>query len=393
MNGDIRLRVEGLMLERLIERALSEGARFKSVRRTGAHTMEVATDPAGERILTALCERFSIPCAVMERGGHTRLFDRMRRRASALIGVFVCAAIAICCLSRVWMIEIQPVGGAAIDEGALRARLEEIGVHAGVARGSVDPELLALEMRALSPEYSFIGVRLQGVRLLLEASRENAAPETFDIDDPRDLVASCAGVVVSVNVRAGEACVKAGDTVVKGQTLIRGAERIGKEERHRVAALGEVIARTWATGEATAPAMEIQMTPTGRERTSSELRLGSLSWAIQTSGPFESEKIQTEILPIGGMFLPLEIVRTRAAETRAAERAVDEDKLMYALDALSGAQARVKLNGVQAFDEWTAHLTNPNGDMTARAVIEAKVNIAVPREALIIQGGTQIGND
>mgnify|MGYP001708433319 CR=1 FL=1 len=54
MNGDIRLRVEGLMLERLIERALSEGARFKSVRRTGAHTMEVATDPAGERILTAL---------------------------------------------------------------------------------------------------------------------------------------------------------------------------------------------------------------------------------------------------------------------------------------------------------------------------------------------------
>ena len=59
----------------------------------------------------------------------------------------------------------------------------------------------------------------------------------------------------------------------------------------------------------------------------------------------------------------------------------------------SGAQARVKLNGVQAFDEWTAHLTNPNGDMTARAVIEAKVNIAVPREALIIQGGTQIGND
>lgn len=111
MNGDIRLRVEGLMLERLIERALSEGARFKSVRRTGAHTMEVATDPAGERILTALCERFSIPCAVMERGGHTRLFDQMRRRASALIGVFVCAAIAICCLSRVWMIEIQPVGG------------------------------------------------------------------------------------------------------------------------------------------------------------------------------------------------------------------------------------------------------------------------------------------
>lgn len=393
MNGDIRLRVEGLMLERLLERALSEGARFKTVRKIGAHVIEVSTDSCGERILMALCERFSIPCAVVQRSGKTQMRAQLRRRMSALIGVLVCALLTAMCLSRVWRIDVRQVGEAEIDEGVLRARLESIGVQAGNARDEIDSELLQLELRALSPEYSFIGVKLQGVRLVVEAAREESAPETFDLDDPRDLIASRSGVIVYVNVQAGEACVQAGDTVVKGQTLIRGVERIGKEEKRRVAALGEVIARTWSVGEATAPMKITQMEPTGRERIASELRAGGFAWAIQTSEPFESERIQTEILPIGGMFFPLEIVRTRAAETRAVERKMDEETLIYALNALSGAQARVQMNGIGAFSEWATHTAHSNGDMTARAVVEARINIAVPREAFAIQGGTQIGND
>ena len=223
MNGDVRLRVEGLMLERLVERAISEGARFRTVVRTGAHTMEMATDSAGERILCELCAKFSMPIQVLERSGGTGARMKMRSRMSALAGAIACIACTLICLSRVWMIDIRAVGDAAIDAGALRARLEDLGVREGMARADVNADALALQMSALSPEYSFIGVRLQGVRLLLEAAGEEAAPETFDISDPRDLIASRSGVVVSVNVRAGEACVQAGDTVA----LSLRTERVG----------------------------------------------------------------------------------------------------------------------------------------------------------------------
>ena len=41
MNGDVTLRVEGLMLERLLERAVSEGAQLSSIRRDGNHALIV----------------------------------------------------------------------------------------------------------------------------------------------------------------------------------------------------------------------------------------------------------------------------------------------------------------------------------------------------------------
>ena len=49
MNGDVRLRVEGLMLERLLERAIQEGARFRAVEPPEDHVMTIYADPHGMR--------------------------------------------------------------------------------------------------------------------------------------------------------------------------------------------------------------------------------------------------------------------------------------------------------------------------------------------------------
>lgn len=385
MNGDVRLRVEGLMLERLMERALSDGARFKTVTRIGAHTVEITTDSAGEKILAELCERFSLPMRVIRRGGGTGM--RAKMRVSALIGVVVCMACTLACLSRVWRIDIRAAREAAIDERALRACLEELGVRPGIARSGVDTDGLELQLRALLPEYSFIGVRLQGVRLLLEAAGEEPAPDTFDISDSRDLIASRSGVIVSINVRAGEACVQAGDTVVKGQTLIRGVERVSREEKRRVAALGEVVARVWETGEARCARLERVQTPTGRTRDAAELQMGSYRWPIEQSAPFENEWRSTERLPVGGLFVPLELVKTHAAEMQAEMVERDPDALKYALSTLAQAEARAGMGALSPERAWIEWIEAENEELTARAVIEARVNIAVPREAFTIQGG------
>ena len=38
-------------------------------------------------------------------------------------------------------------------------------------------------------------------------------------------------------------------------------------------------------------------------------------------------------------------------------------------------------------DGWMESIEAENGELTARAVIEARINIAVPREAFATQGG------
>ena len=62
MTGCVRLRVEGLMLEKLTARAMNEGARFSRLTRVGRRVLLVETDAAGAAVLEALCQRFSISC-------------------------------------------------------------------------------------------------------------------------------------------------------------------------------------------------------------------------------------------------------------------------------------------------------------------------------------------
>ena len=90
---------------------------------------------------------------------------------------------------------------------------------------------------------------------------------------------------------------------------------------------------------------------------------------------------------MGGLFLPLELVKTHAIETRT--KAVERDKsaLQYALSALAQAEARAKMGSIAPGDGWMESIEAENGELTARAVIEARINIAVPREAFATQGG------
>ena len=391
MNGDVRLRVEGLMLERLLQRALNEGARFRCIRRAGSRAMMLETDPDSAAIVIRLCERFSIACEVVERRGRDAMLRRLKRRGTLLAGMLTCLTIVSLVLSRVWMIDVELTGVRAASVQPIRQALSEMGVRPGMAKAEVDPALLENALSAASPDFSFIGVRLQGVRLLVEVAPAVAAPEVYELDGGRDLVAACDGVVLSVNVLAGAACVAPGDTVVRGQVLIRGDERVTREESRSIAALGSVVARTWYAGTASLPAAQTEPLLTGRSSLSSELRLLDFAWPIVEGESYSTQETETEILPVGGLFLPLEIHRTTARETRLQQTPVDLDALYSRAAALAWAAAGAELSGAQPADceiadRWIEY-TLDAGELRARAVYETHTDIAVARDVLYQQGG------
>lgn len=391
MNGDVRLRVEGLMLERLIQRALNEGARFRRIERTGPRTLVLETDPAGAAVMTRLCERFSISCAVIDHRGRDAMLRRLKQRSTLLAGMLVCLTVVSLFLSRVWLIDVELTGSRTASVQSVEQALERLGVRVGMSKSEVDPALLTDELAAESPDFSFVGVRLQGVRLLVEVSPAIAAPEVYELEDGRDLVAKCDGVVLSVNVLSGVANVSPGDTVVRGHLLIRGDERVTKEETRSIAALGSVTARTWHVGSARLPSVRMQREFTGRTSTSSELRMLGLAWPLVQGESYPSQEIETEILPIGGLFLPLEICRTTARETRDRSVPADSEALRRQLAALALAAAGAELSrahpeGCAIADSWIEY-TSDAGMLHARAVYETHTDIAVTRDTLYQQGG------
>ena len=392
MTDEVRLRIHGLMPEKLIERARELGVSFQTIRPLGDHEIIVGVSAADAERLRGLCERFSIPCVTLSRRGKSALTQALARRWTLLIGLGVAIAVCWAFLGHIWRVDIAFTGDAAAlgKPEVVRAALTELDIRPGMGR-DIDAGLLCDELSARLEGYSYFGARLEGVRLLIEAAPEAVPPAVYDVGAARDLYADRGGIVVSVNVEAGEPCVKPGDTVRRGQLLIRGEEKVSKEDSHAIAALGQVLIRAWFEGSAEMPTLMEHREFTGRVSAASTLMTPWFEVPILAGETFESQTEQTDMLPIGGLFLPVRIERVTRRETRVKTQEGDTDALRGRLAALALADARARLfaEGPAEYEIarcWTREHPIEDNTLRVSAVCEIITNTAVTTEALH-QGG------
>lgn len=388
MRGDVTVRAECLMPEKLLERALRQGARFGSVRREGAHALIAECDERSAAILLDLCERFRIPARALDRRGRSALRERAKRRATLPIGLALCVVLCWLFLSRVWLVEVAFSGEAAGlgDAQALLDLARERGIRPGISR-QVDLDALGKELQAEAGDYSYVGARLRGIRLVIEAVPEVPSPPLYDVDAARDLVSDRDGIVLSAVARSGELCVQPGDAVRRGQLLIRGEELEAKDATRPIAALGEVIVRAWFTGEASLPLVEKQERFTGRSSASSRLVTPWFSLALADGETYAGQREEAQYLPIGGLFVPIEIKRVTRREVQALEVALDEDAFRDRLSPLAFADAALRLSrdgpaDCEVLRRWV-DFERQGGRLVARAVIEISADAATTRDALL----------
>lgn len=387
MKGDVRLRIEGLMPERLLQRAMRQGVRFKRVCRVNDRAVDVDTDEAGARVIAALCEKYGLPVSCLRRAGSSAILARLRRRRTLPAGVLVFVLLCWLFVTHIWRIDLSFTGeapGMGSPE-ALRAALNALDIHPGISR-RVDAQALSDALTAEAEGFGFIGARVEGVRLLIEAAPEVAAPELYDVQRPRDLYASRDGVVISAKAEAGELCVAPGDTIHVGQLLIRGEEKRTKEETQPIAALGQVIVRTWYAGEAALPLRETRRRETGRAAVASCVSLFDWEWPIADAPSFEDQRIEIERLPVGGLFLPIEINRETRRETESVEIEVPRESLAERLVPLAMADASAQLSERESEDfkiarSWIRYEID-HQSLRASAVLEIYADAAATLDEL-----------
>ena len=390
MRGEVTVRVRCLMPEKLIDRATDQGARFADVQLTEDNTLLVQCDAQSARLLLSLCRRFNLEARVTRLRGFSALRRFVRQRATVALGIACAIMLSAFFLTRIWIVDIAFTGALAAsgDPAALSRSLEAMGVRPGIGR-SIDTGLLAQSLLARTESYSYASARLQGVRLLVEVAPEAPAPILYDVNAARDLVCAREGIVVSAVVRSGMPCVKPGDAVRRGQVLIRGEEQATKEQTRPIGALGEVIVRSWFSGEARLPLTQTDTVDTGRRSTGARLALLGFEWPITAARAYPSQRTERAYLPIGGLFLPLEIERFTNVEILRQDSQIPREILRARARALSLADAQASLlrDGPKAYvpgESWVDYEIS-DGVLVARAVIEIQSDAAVTREAL--QGG------
>lgn len=380
LTGFAVMELRGVAPERLLTALALRSIGFWDADKTDEYALRFAVPLHEAEFVEKLAESQGLECETLSRRGLPRLWRRVKKRRALLIVLALCAALLAVSRLFIWSIEVQPCEG--VTESEIRAALSECGVDVGCRWTGLSQDLLRNALLRRVPELRWATVNVRGscAEVILRPKREK--PEPVNETETADITASQSGYVTELLPMRGTARAAAGDTVLKGETLIEGLAT-GRYETHgAVRAIGQVRARCWTEISACAPETLDMKQPTGRTKSRWALIFGKRrinlfkGCSICPAGCAKIAK-EAAIAP-AGVSLPIRLVREICTEYETAQQSAPE--LREALEAeLSAVLTRqVGEDGEVTALRFTQSRANGMLYVTAHAECEQSIAETVP---------------
>lgn len=381
LRGYGQIQIEGVSLEACLRKLFERGIVLEQVERR-AYTRLTAWAPLArlgeiEELLADTPWR----CKVLRRGGFPMRLKALLHRKGLLVGLALAAGLAVYLMQFVWQVEVS--GCEEPIRTQLEQQLAQWEIGPGTPRSGVDLDALEGQIASAFPELSFVHARMVGLRLYITTAPRQMPPEMIDTAQVADVVASCDGIIDTIDVYEGKALVKPGDKVVKGQVLIS-AEVTGKEDQLiRVChARGKVTARIWRQTQGTAPTLRTEHVPAGDTIHVQSLQVGTwripLSAQPELSGQMDYACRKSALL--GRMFLPIEWIHETYTPVNLEQQ--PQDELYIRQMAAEGAwqRMRAQLTGENQVDDY--YLLYTQREDTLVATLQVETLEAIGQEVL-----------
>lgn len=365
LQGRVQIRAEGAQIERLINEANKRGITLHDLRREGNYTAVFSVKYDDFRAMRPAFRQARCRAKIISKSGAPYMRSRLRNRVMLVVGAVLCLMLVVGFSQMVWSVRLIGVEEEhqQVVEDVLRAR----GIQVGIGRDSFDADQVAEDIEQQLEGLSFVGVRMRGMALEVELVYGSDPPVIYDRTQPVHIVAEEDGVIEQVVVVEGEALVKRGQTVQKGQILI-----LGIQGGRSVHASGMITARVAVSGQGSAPLYEEIITPTGRWYNRTLFHLMDYVLPVYQAPEYEHYEIaarETELLPY--MFIPAGIRRETVHEMNvekvlrpegAAEREAEKEALLDALAQLS--------DNMTVVDKWVEYGKIKESELQANATLQ-----------------------
>ena len=271
VRGTVRAAVTGPFPERVINLCAQNRVDFWGVDWVDEHCVEITVRRSGLALLERLAEK--VGCQIQEhwRRGLPEFIGMFRRRYGFLIGLFL-SLCAVGIMSR-FVLSVRVTGNERVTDAVILQHLQRHGVRPGAYGPGLDRRQIEQEILLDLKELAWMTINLKGTRVEVQVKETQNAPARVDERGYYHVVAEADGIVSRVEAELGDAMVKEGDTVGKGEVLISGTVTLEPPiyselpERHYfVHARGRVWARTWRTVTAVMPEKTTGKRYTGEER-------------------------------------------------------------------------------------------------------------------------------
>lgn len=289
LHGTVRLKISGPVPERFINLCLARGIFLWGITRQGDDLIACLRLPDFFRI-RPLARRSQSRVEVVGHAGFPFTVKRVRRRKMLVAGAVLFFLLLQLLTARVWFVEVS--GHKQVAPERIAALAAGHGLRPGVAKTALNLKSIEKEMLLAVPELAWVGVNLTGTRATIEVV-EKTLPKAED-KSPAHVVAAKDGVITEVITIAGQAAVKKGDTVKKGDLLIKGFAAppppaapgqtpIVTLPASYIRAGGIVKARVWYESYGEAGLTQENQRRTGRQTVAVTVRAGGRDFVLKSA--------------------------------------------------------------------------------------------------------------
>lgn len=384
--GYLVIAVHGKNTEKLVNLAIRHRIPIWDIQDGSDYTcLKIDVDSFFE--LRHLARQAACRLQILRKVGLPFFYRRVMKRRGLVIGLCLFIGALYFLSSLIFFIEVE--GNEKLETSYIIQLAQESGAQRGLFKGKLDQNSVAEQMLIKEPLLEWVGLHVQGTHLLIEVVEKiNPSVET---DEQSHMVAAKDGLVIDVLVITGEAKVKTGDTVRRGQLLIEGILRpespyLAEEEQVPavpVKARGEVMARVWYEGHGEAAITEIRRLRTGQRFTNWSLLINGQSVLRigRTSIPYLDYDTETDRKSFSERIIrfPVEIITETHYEVEQQKKKIATEEALQLATERAKVLAELQLPLGQKVEDVTIEKIpiTKEGIVAVRYVLETLENIAV----------------
>lgn len=157
---------------------------------------------------------------VREKHGVPVFIRKYRSRVGLVIGLAVFVLVIQVMSMFIWSVDIT--GAERLGETQVKSALEKEGLFVGAFKPLLDFSAVSRNVELDLEDIGWMAINVTGSYASVEIKEKSERPEVADTSVPANVKAGADGVIIRMDVREGEAYLKVGSGVVKGQLVVSG---------------------------------------------------------------------------------------------------------------------------------------------------------------------------
>jgi similar to stage IV sporulation protein len=293
MHGAIRLKVTGFMPEKFINLCTAQNIYLWKISKKNSDLF-VWMKVEDFFLIRPIVRKSRTRVTIVSRYGLPFAAKRLKKRKILLIGPVAFFLVLNVLASFVWFVDVTGVKN--LSDSQIKAIAFQQGLKPGVLKSNINTKQIENEILINTPEVAWISVNFIGTRAVIEVV-EKTVPKQDD-KSPAHIVAGKDGVITEIITLAGQSTLKVGDTVKKGDLLIKGfaPEPVNHQDPSAqppvisvppqlIKAKGIVKARVWYESYGETELIKAKHQRTGRQQIGVLLKIGSNEIVLKSAHP------------------------------------------------------------------------------------------------------------